>query len=97
MLGSLHVMNRTKALFMEGGATFENFFVTTPICCPSRISLLSGRWAHNSGAVATTPAGWCSLGKFWGGPGQTKALPTYLHAAGVKTGLFGKVRESVLF
>eukprot|EP00038_Savillea_parva_P026063 m.51112 g.51112 ORF g.51112 m.51112 type:complete len:719 (+) comp7286_c0_seq1:47-2203(+) len=90
MLGSVNVMNRTKALFVDGGAVFDNYFVTTPICCPSRISLLSGRWAHNTGAVATTPAGWCSVGKYWQGPMQNKSLPNYLKAAGVRTGIFGK-------
>jgi N-acetylglucosamine-6-sulfatase len=83
-------MNTTKSLLAKGGTTLRNFFVTTPICCPSRISYLSGRYAHNSGAIATTDAGWCSNKIFWKGPGQRVALPTYVQAAGVATGIFGK-------
>jgi len=30
------------------------------------------------------------MGKFYKGPGQQHALPTYISAAGVKTGIFGK-------
>ena len=77
-------------LLEAGGATFENYFVTTPICCPSRISLLSGRWAHNTGAMSGTPAGWCAVGKYWKAPMQNKSFPNWLRAAGVTTGLFGK-------
>jgi len=64
-LGSLTAMNTTKALLAAGGTTLHNYFVTLPICCPSRISYLTGRYPHNTGAVATTPAGWCSIGKYW--------------------------------
>ena len=74
-MGSLVAMNTTKSLLAKGGTTLRNFFVTTPICCPSRISYLSGRYAHNSGAIATTSAGWCSNKIFWQGPGQQVALP----------------------
>ena len=70
-------MNATRELFEAGGATFSQYFVTTPICCPSRTSLLSGRWAHNTGAVSNIKSGWCGMGTFYKGPGQQHALPTY--------------------
>ena len=55
-----------------------------------QVSLLSGRWAHNTGAISTTQPGWCSEGVFYKGKGQQHALPTYISTAGVATGIFGK-------
>ena len=40
-------MPKTKQVLAEQGATAENFFIHTPICCPSRSELLSGRYFHN--------------------------------------------------
>ena len=47
-LGGMTPMVKTKALFAAaGGASFDKFYVNTPICCPSRMQLLSGRYGHN--------------------------------------------------
>ena len=35
-LGSLHVQPKVKSLLIEQGIFFENAFVTTPVCCPTR-------------------------------------------------------------
>ena len=48
MLGSWeHSMTQSTALLKQRGATAENFFIHTPVCCPSRAETLSGRYFHN--------------------------------------------------
>ena len=47
-LGGMEPMVQTKALFeAHGGASFRHYYVATPICCPSRMEMLSGRYGHN--------------------------------------------------
>ncbi|KAH8064805.1 sulfuric ester hydrolase [Aureococcus anophagefferens] len=45
-LGGMTPMQKTQKEF-ENGVKFDHFYVNTPICCPSRMQLLSGRYGHN--------------------------------------------------
>ena len=40
-------MAKTKKLMAEGGVTLTEFFIHTPVCCPSRAETLTGRYLHN--------------------------------------------------
>ncbi len=64
---------------------FTAAYVTTPMCCPSRSSILSGQYAHNTG-VHTNSAPNGGFHAFH----DTETLATRLHAAGYRTGLMGK-------
>ena len=44
---SLRAMKFTSDFLGARGAQFENFFAHTPVCCPSRGELLTGRYLHN--------------------------------------------------
>ena len=40
-------MRKTQRDLVEKGLTTTNFFIHTPICCPSRAELVTGRYFHN--------------------------------------------------
>ena len=46
-LDDMVAMPKIKEHITDHGANVTNFFVNTPVCCPSRATLLSGRYPHN--------------------------------------------------
>ncbi|HYP22764.1 MAG TPA: sulfatase, partial [Actinomycetota bacterium] len=46
---SMQALPTVRRLFGRGGRTYTNAFATTPLCCPSRASIVSGAYAHNHG------------------------------------------------
>jgi arylsulfatase A-like enzyme len=56
---------RTRALIAGEGATYPNYFMTTPLCGPSRASFFRGQYAHNTGVRANNGAngGWTAFNR----------------------------------
>lgn len=67
------------------GITFSRAMVTTPLCCPSRASILTGQLARHHG-VLTNEAPLGGVGAF----DPTSTIATWLQGAGVRTGLIGR-------
>jgi arylsulfatase A-like enzyme len=82
-VGSLGVMPDTRRWFVDGGRRYTNAFASTPLCCPSRASFLTGRYAHNHGVLDNLPDHKALPGSTW--------FSSYLQGAGYRTGMFGKV------
>ena len=82
-------MPRLKALIADQGITFTSFFVTEPICCPSRASILTGQYPHNHQILFNVPP-LGGFAKFRERGGETSTMATWLKAAGYRTALFGK-------
>ena len=45
-MGSLAYMPTVQKELMTAGATFTRMYAHVPVCCPSRSSLISGRYMH---------------------------------------------------
>jgi N-acetylglucosamine-6-sulfatase len=75
----------TSALLGPESITFSNAFVSTPLCCPSRASILTGLYSHNTGVYNNNlPNGGAT--KF----NPTSTVATWLHQAGYRTSMIGK-------
>jgi arylsulfatase A-like enzyme len=48
---TLAAMPKTRRWLGQGGVTFTQGYATTPSCCPSRASIMSGRYVHNHGVL----------------------------------------------
>eukprot|EP01060_Flectonema_neradi_P038054 TRINITY_DN7880_c0_g1_i1.p1 TRINITY_DN7880_c0_g1~~TRINITY_DN7880_c0_g1_i1.p1 ORF type:complete len:565 (+),score=35.12 TRINITY_DN7880_c0_g1_i1:121-1815(+) len=46
-LGSLVAQPNVRSLLMDNGVRMSNYFVNTPVCCPSRTEYFTGRYFHN--------------------------------------------------
>lgn len=79
-------MSKTNQLIGDQGATFTNYFVTTPLCCPSRSSMLRGQYAHNTDIMENNPG----FARFFKLKEEDDALPVWLSNAGYQTALIGK-------
>jgi N-acetylglucosamine-6-sulfatase len=64
------------------GALFKNFFVSIPLCSPSRGSFLTGQYAHAHGVIDNTDHSSLSH--------KLITFPRLLHDAGYETAFIGK-------
>jgi len=89
-LDSLAHMPKLKALVADEGVTVANSFVTTPVCCPARSSLYTGKYIHNIGVFNNSAgAGGCASLAWQFGPEQA-TMARFLHDRGYATSFAGK-------
>uniref|UniRef100_A0A8D0G8E3 N-acetylglucosamine-6-sulfatase n=1 Tax=Sphenodon punctatus TaxID=8508 RepID=A0A8D0G8E3_SPHPU len=88
-IGGMTPMKKTQALIGQLGASFTNGFAVTPLCCPSRSSILSGRYPHNHLVRNNSLDGNCSS-PAWQQYQEPFTYPVYLQKQGYQTFYAGK-------
>jgi len=86
-LGSLDFMPGLQRQLASRGLTYQHGFVSTPMCCPSRSSLLTGLYVHNHHVYTNNHN--CSS-SYWINNHEPRTFNTYLHGAGYHTAYYGK-------
>ncbi len=79
---TMQYMPNTQSLIFDQGVTFSHGYITTPFCCPSRASILTGMYAHNHGVEVNE------------NPLKFPTVVQDLHKNGYYTGLVGKYLNS---
>jgi N-acetylglucosamine-6-sulfatase len=81
-MGAMHQVNRRIG---AAGVSFDRFYDSFPLCCPSRTTFLTGQYSHNHGVLGNgTPiGGYYALRK-------QDTLGVWLQAAGYHTVHVGK-------
>ena len=84
--GGLEVMPATSKRFMKQGTRYSPAFATTPVCCPARASIMTGRYAHNHGVRSNSNEEETGADHL----DHSTTLQRYLNDAGYRTGIVGK-------
>lgn len=73
----------------RNGATFSNYFVTDSLCCPSRSSIFTGEFPHNTGVFRNVePDG--GYGAFIAHGNEPNTFAVALQRNGYRTAMLGK-------
>jgi N-acetylglucosamine-6-sulfatase len=87
---TIEKMPTVQAELVSKGLSFRNAFITTPGCCPSRATILTGRYAHNHGIYSSKESKGGGERAFTEPGLDQDTIATHLRAAGYTSGLFGK-------
>ncbi|KAI1078756.1 alkaline-phosphatase-like protein [Whalleya microplaca] len=87
---SLEYMPFVQRHLMDHGTFFRRHFCTTALCCPSRVTLWTGKAAHNTNVTNVTPP-YGGYPKFVSQGLNDKYLPVWLQEAGYNTYYTGKL------
>lgn len=82
-VGMMSAMPRTTQWLASGGVDFRNAIAPTPLCCPARATIMSGRYAHNHGVQRLNEA-----------PARLdfdRTIQARLRAVGYRTAMAGKL------
>ena len=93
VLGSEQHMPSLQALMGGGGSRVSHMFASTPVCCPSRSSFMTGRYIHNIGVRNNTVDGNCA-GEAWKNGPERENIGAHMKHAGYRSGFFGKCKFS---
>ena len=89
LLGTTDSMPNLRAMVQARGVTFENYFTTISLCCPSRATYLRGQYVHNHRVYSNAaPDG--GLEQFQATGDERSTVATWLKDAGYYTALLGK-------
>lgn len=86
---TLWAMPTVLSEIADEGVSFTNGFVVNPICCPSRASILTGKYSHSTGVYRDVPPSG-GFSTFVRRAGERSTIATWLDAAGYRTALLGK-------
>jgi N-acetylglucosamine-6-sulfatase len=88
----LTYMPKTRSLLEREGMAFSNAYVSNPLCCPARATIMRGQYAHNTGVwdnVNGKDGGWQGY-KSNNGNNENDNIATRLRNGGYRTALIGK-------
>jgi arylsulfatase A-like enzyme len=88
-VAEMKYMPEVRSLLAEEGTTFENTFVTDPLCCPSRATILRGQYAHNHLIEGNEPP-YGGFEKFRMLGYEESTMATWLQDEGYRTVFLGK-------
>ena len=85
----VRAMPNTLDLIRKHGVSFNRYMASYPLCCPSRSTLLSGRYSHSTGVLSNSAprGGWVA---FRHHPIYRHNLAVWLQRAGYRTIHLGK-------
>ena len=89
---SLWAMPNVQSDLAAKGVTFSNSFVVDSLCCPSRASILTGKYSHGTSVYANA-GDYGGFHRF----SDVSTVATWLHGAGYHTGLVGKYLNGYKF
>ncbi|HET9125105.1 MAG TPA: sulfatase [Solirubrobacteraceae bacterium] len=87
-------MHRLSALKRHGLA-FRNYFVSDSLCCPSRATIFTGNFPHDTGVFTNADQGG-GIDAFWRHHDESHVFNLALYRAGYRTAMMGKYLNGYL-